>query len=814
MRSSDLRYALRALSRNPVVTLVAVISISLGIGANTAIFSVMNALMLRTLPVRSPQELVSIYTLSPEKTDSRNPISLAMYEEIERRETSLAQVFAWNGGGLNSFEADGQYFPGSMSRVSGNYFSALGIGPLLGRLIEPQDVALRSGKSGQVAVLSYRCWQSRFHGDPAVVGKTLRLNDQSLTVIGVTPKWFSGLVIDEGEDVAVPFGVGGEEGFRERRLLSIYAWGRLKPGVSVAQARAQFRSLWPAIQAATEPPGYTGASRVRYYARKADLESAARGQANLRERFSKPLAVLMGLAGAVLLIACVNLANLMLSRAAGRRHELAVRAALGAGGRHLTMQLLTGSLLLSAGGAVLGFLVAIWTSRLLLSTIWTVPLPLALDATPDWRVLAFTASVALLTGLLVGLTPAWRIARTDPADALRQNTRSVHGAGLFARALVSAQVALSTVMVIAAALFVHSLQNLRTVDPGFRRDGILVMQLFAQPGRQVTTNLGAYYRDVIQRVTTVPGVMAASFSAMGPVNRAEFPEAVIATGSEGAPELALEDQVGPGFFQMMGMHLLKGREFDWRDDEKSPAVTILSESLARLLFPGRDPLGQTIDLYPGVYRTTMTVVGVVNSASLWRIQSHAPAAFYRPLPQAGPMSAKLDIRTNGNAPTVAASARKIVEGMGHEYPLYTQTLQDRIDQMTVDERMLAWLAAFFGGLAMLLAAIGLYGLMAYSVARRTPEIGVRMALGAERGDVTRLVLREVALLVGAGVLAGIPAAMAASRLIAGMLFGLSGTDPVTLAAATGALLAVALFAGYLTARQAARIDPMVALRVE
>jgi putative ABC transport system permease protein len=809
----DLRYAFRALLRNPVLTCVALISVALGIGANTAIFSVMNALMLRPLPVRNPEQLVSVYTISPEKADSKNPISLAMYEEIERRETSLGQVFAWNGGGLNSFEADGQYFAGATSQVSGNYFSALGIGPLLGRLIEPQDVALRVGTSAQVAVLSYRCWQSRFHGDAAVVGKTIRLNDQALTVIGVTPKWFGGLMIDSGEDVIIPFGLTGE-GLRDKRRLGIYGYGRLKPGVSVAQARAQFKALWPSIQAATEPEGYTGASRDRFYARKADLESASRGQANLRDRLSKPLVVLMGLAGVVLLIACVNLANLMLSRAAGRRHELAVRAALGAGGRRLTMQLLTESMMLSFGGAVLGFVVAIWTSRLLLSTMWTGAVAMAVNPSPDWRVLAFTIGVALLTGLLVGLAPAWGVSRTDPAEALRQNTRSVHGASLFSRALVSGQVALSTVMVIAAALFVHSLQNMRTVDLGFRRDGILVMQLFAQPGRQVTSDLVTYYREMIQRVSAIPGVAEASFSAMGPVNRVEFPASVRVSGSEDAPELALPEQVGPGFFHMMGMHLLAGREFDWRDDEKAPPVTIISESLARLLFAGQDPLGQTIDLYPGVYQIRMKVVGVVNSASLWRIQSRAPAALYRPLPQAGPMSAMLDIRMNGNTATVAAGARKVVEGMGHEYPLYTQTLEERMNRMTVDERMLAWLAAFFGGLAMLLAAIGLYGLMAYSVARRTPEIGVRMALGAERGDVTRLVLREVGLLVGTGVVVGIPVALWGSRFIAGMLFGVGGTDAGTVMVATGILVAVALGAGYLTARQAAGIDPMTALRVE
>jgi len=813
-----MRYALRALGRNPVVTIVAVISIALGIGANTAIFSVMNALMMRKLRVSNPDQLISIYTLNPERTNDKNPISLAMLEEIQRRSASLSTVFAWNGGGLSSFEVGGQYFAGATSTVSGNYFSALGVRPLLGRLIEQQDVPLRLGNASRVAVLSYRCWQSRFHGDPQVVGKSIRLNDLSLTIIGVTPKSFDGLLIDSGEDVTLPLGVTGNQVLLQRKMLTLYAYGRLKPGVSVPQARAEFQTLWPAIQAATEPEGYTGVARARFYARKAELEPASTGQANLRVRLSKPLEILMGLAGVVLLIACVNLANLMLARAAGRQHELAVRAALGAGSRRLTMQLMTESLLLSATGAILGFAAAIWTSRLLISNIWIGVLPMALDAAPDWRVLSFTACVALLTGVLVGLAPAWRIARTDPADALRQNARSVQGTSVAARALVSGQVALSTVMVIEAALFVHSLENLRTADPGFRRDGVLVMQLFAQPGKQVTTNLAVYYRDMIRQVSEIPGVEAASFSVAGPANRRESPEPVSANKSEGAPELAMQEIVGPGFFQLIGMRLLEGRDFDWHDDEKVQPVTILSESLAQLLFPGRSPLGQTIDLYPGVNRTTMKVVGVVNSASLWRIQSHAPAAFYRPLPQAGPLSGLLDIRTRGNSGTIAASianaARKVVEGMGHEYPLYTQTLEERVARMTMDERMVTWLAAFFGALALLLAMIGLYGLMAYSVTRRTSEIGVRMALGAERGDVTRLVLREVSQLVAAGLLIGIPGALLASRLIAGMLFGVSPTDPFTIAAATSVLLTVALLAGYLTARQAARIDPMVALRIE
>ncbi len=370
------------------------------------------------------------------------------------------------------------------------------------------------------------------------------------------------------------------------------------------------------------------------------------------------------------------------------------------------------------------------------------------------------------------------------------------------------------VMLLAAGLFIHSLKNIRAADPGFQRQGVMVMQLFAQPGRQLLSNRTGYYRDMAVRVSRLPGVLSASFSAIGPVNRIEISEAVVADGTLAAPEQAIQDFVGPGFFQMMGMRVLAGREFDWRDDEKAPLVAVISESLAGRLFPGRDPVGQRVNLNPGVNQRQTVVAGVVNSASLWKIQNRAPAAIYLPLLQVGPMIPYLDIRSAGDPTGIAQAASKIVEGMGHDYPLYIQTIAERMDRMTVDERMVAWLSAFLGGMAMLLTAVGLYGLIAYSVTQRTSEIGIRMALGAERRGVLRMVLRDVALLVSAGMLIGIPVALMASKWIAGMLFGLSAADPLTIAIAASVLFAVAIFAGCIPARHAARIDPMTALRTE
>jgi predicted permease len=812
--AKDIRFAVRSLLKTPVVTFVAVLSLALGIGGNTAVFSVTNALLLRSLPVHDPDQLVSIYTIHPEDPSEKDPLSLPMLEAFGRSRQVFSAMFGWSGGNLTTFESDNREFPGILTAVTGDYFTVLGVKPLLGRPIQPSDVALHAGASSPVAVLGYRFWTVRFNADPAILGKTIQLDGQALTIIGVMPASFTGLIVDRGEDVTVPLGATGDTSFRERRSLRMGVYGRLKPGVSLRQARAQVQAIWPSVQRATEPEGYTGERLARFYSRRIDVESAARGWSSLRNRLSKPLTILMALLGLVLLVACVNLAGVMLARAAGRRHELAVRMALGAGAWRLARQLLTESLLLSATGAAIGFAIAFPAGRLLMAAMWSYPLPLVLDAAPDLRVLAFTAAVALSTAILFGFAPAWRAVRTDPADALRQNGRTVRGGGQKSgKVLVVAQVALSLVVVFSATLLVRSLANLETVNPGFERKGVLAMLLMSQPARQILGDgRGAYYRELTERIERLPGVVSAGFSVMGPVNRAESKDPVVAEGSHAAPEQAAGDVVGPGFFRMIGMHVLAGREFEWRDDDKTPPVVVISQSLANSLFPGGDAVGRYIVEDPGVNQRRLQVIGVVNSASLWRIQHREPRAVYFPLLQEGPTGSYLAIRTAVDPYSIAPVAAKVVEAMGHEYALNMQTLDDRMNQMTSDEHMLAWLAAFFGGVAMLLAAIGLYGLLSDSVAQRRPEIGIRMALGAERGNVTRLVLKEALMLVGAGTAIGIPAALAVSRSIATMLFGITPTDPQTIAAAAAALLAVAVFAGYLPARQASRVDPMATLR--
>ncbi len=536
----------------------------------------------------------------------------------------------------------------------------------------------------------------------------------------------------------------------------------------------------------------------------------------MRPRLARPLAILMGLVGMVLLIACVNLANLMLAPAAGRRQELGIRVALGASAWRLIRSMLVESLTLSAAGAALGLLLAGWASKILFHAVWLGRIPSTLDPSPDPRVTGFTAAIAALTGVLFGLAPALRVLRTDPVRALGHGSRTVGGgAGTFGRLLVSGQTALSLVLVIGAMLFARSLMNLRSLDPGFRRQGVLVIELFKQADREKIPDRAGYFRRLAEKLAQLPGVESVSYSRMGPASRWESPEPVSTPSAPDSTLPAMRDLVGPGFFRLIGMRVLAGREFEWRDDETAPRVAIVSESLARRLFPDASPVGRRIRIGEGRDQKDLEIVGVVNSASLWRVQSREPLAVYLPMLQdPAEINPTVDIRASIDPSAVAPGARRAIQSMGVHIPMRTQTLEERADLFLSDERLLAMLSAALGGLALLLAAVGLYGLLSHTVTRRTAEIGIRMALGAQRGNVVNLILREVLWMTLAGIALGTAAAVAASRLISGLLFGVPPSDLATIAAAAAVLLGVALFAGYLPARRASRIDPMTALRCE
>jgi predicted permease len=448
--------------------------------------------------------------------------------------------------------------------------------------------------------------------------------------------------------------------------------------------------------------------------------------------------------------------------------------------------------------------------------MWTGFVPLGLDLAPDLRVLVFTTGVAGLTTVLFGMIPAWRMTRIDPAGALQQNARMAGGsAGRFNRGLVVAQVSLSLILVIGATLFVRSFENLRSLDPGYRRQGVLVMQLFPQAGHEKIPNRAAYYQELAEKLSQLPGVESVSYSHMGPAFRYEYKTPVSISSESAAPVEAVEDWMGPGVFHLLGMRVLEGREFDWRDVERTPRVAIVSESLARRLTPGSSPIGRKINVGSDADHKNLEIVGVVNSATLWKIQSHEPMAVYGALMQEPSMNQPMvDLRIAGDPQALASSARRVVESMGHHFPLRIQTVEARQGEILNMDHVVAMLSAFFGGLALLLASMGLYGVMSYAVSRRTPEIGVRRALGAQKGDILWMVTREALFLVVAGLAIGLPGALAATRVISSMLFGLKPTDLFSMCVATALMIAVALIAGYLPARRASKVDPMVALRYE
>ncbi len=806
--ANDVRYSLRQLAKNPVTTSVAIVSLMLGIGANTAIFSLINALMLRPLPIHDPGQLVRISLSEPKNpADREKDLSLAMFQQVRSRQSVFASMFAWSGGGISNVGANGSKYPASVSTVSGEYFSTLGIPPHLGRFILPTDLALETGQPAAVAVIDYQCWKKRYDADPAVIGKTILVEDRPLTIIGVAPEGFTGLIIDSAAEVTVPIGFSGRTTYRDRKQLGLEVYARLNATSPMEQAQAQLESIWPGVQRETMPADLTRPERDIYVQRRIVVKTAATGSSFLRQQYGRPLLILMAMVCALLLIACVNLANLMLARAAARKSEFATRLALGATRWRLTRQILIESLLLSAAGASLGLLLARFAGEYLLSTMWSGFVPLSLGAGLDLRVLAFTVLATLSTGILFGLFPAGDLA------AFRENSRSVHGGSRTGRWLIPVQIAVSLVLVVTALLFVRSLHNLRTIDLGFRNEGILMVQLFPQTGSEAQKMPGhvSYYRELAGRVLAIPGVEAVSYSHMGPLLRYESTSTVSETGSQQTPATAVFELAGPGFFKLAGMRLQAGRDFSWADAETAPGVAVISESLARRLFPSGGAVGRRINYRD---RKGLEVVGVVNSASLWMPESRSPMAVYLAFLQEPTFnSSMLDIRTHGAAAGTADAVKQILASMGRHYALRTQTIEERSDRLLATQRIVATLASFYGSLAMLLAAIGLYGVLSQAVARRTAEIGIRMAVGARPNEVSWMIVKDAMWMVLTGAIAGIPASLAVSRLVAGSVFGASATDPGIIPISLGILGITTLLAALVPARRAAGVSPMKVLKV-
>ena len=808
----DLRFGVRMLLKSKAFMSVAVFSLALGIGANTAIFSLVDAVLLKMLPVEHPEQLYFINNVGARGGGGAPPYPC--FERFRDRNRSFTGLAAFSRRDLR-IRIDGQREEIMGQFVSGNYFSLLGINPLLGRAINPEDDSIpeKGGPDGYVAVISYNYWARRFGRDPEVIGKVVQIGADPVSIVGVTPPEFYGLIPGNELDVSLPMMFEGAQLLASNHTWWFNAVGRLKSDAAVEQAQVELNSIF---QPFLDETAVSAEMRRDSYAR-IELAPASRGLDSLRRQFSRPLQALMCIVALVLLIACANVANLLLAQGTARRKEFGVRLALGASRLRLLRQMLTESLLLVSLSALLGLLVARWGSSFLTSFFATGSDRLSVNATLDSRVLLFTAGVALLTGLIFGLGPAWQATRIDPTPVLKYSA-SVRPRSRFRQWLVIWQVALSLFLLVGAGLFLQTLRNLKTIDAGFRPEGVVTMRVNPSVAIGQGARLANLWQEILSRVERLPGAGAASLSTLSPLGGLDSTRLVEVAGfSSNTPQdqVIRLNQVSPGFFSTYGINLLRGRSFKEDDNEIAPKVALLNETAARFYFEDRNPIGAQVSFKRNAKAAPVPyqVVGVVSDSRYSSLREPDKRTVYLPMLQSLDQLGRLTLAVRGDGrPVELANA---VRAAGDDILVtYIATLNEQVDQTLLQERLLATLALFFGLLALLLACIGLYGVTSYDIAKRKHEIGIRMALGANAPQVVRLVLREMLMWVSLGVVLGLAAALIGSRWTESLLFGLKPNDPLTIGLATLTLLAVAVVAGYLPARRAARVDPMVALKHE
>jgi putative ABC transport system permease protein len=816
--SQDVRYGLRMMRRTPGFTAVVVLLLALGIGANTAIFSLINALMLRELPVRDPEQLVELLSRYPGEP-RMNHFWWKFYEHYRDQNHVFAELigtspsrFHVTDEGLDSETVDGEY-------VTGTFFAALGVQPAIGRLIGPQDDQLGAGDPA-VAVVSWPYWQNRFNLDPSILGTRIVLDGVPATVIGVTPREFFGLQIGRSPHVWIPAAMEPLIQRPSRRAdgqLGLQLMGRLKTGVSIEQARAEMSVL---DQRRVEEIANRGNDPLWRQVR-IEVEPAGAGFSQLRDQFGRPLLVLMAIVALLLLIACTNVASMLLARGAARQREIAMRVALGAGRGRLIRQLLTESLLLSAAGSMLGVVLAYFGADALarswpLDVRLRLPQPLEIQVQPDTYVLVFTAGVALLTGVLFGLAPAWNAVASAPSSSLREigTAGETKSRRLFGKSLVVAQVALSVVLLSAAGLFVRHVSNLRNLDLGFKRDSVLLVTVDPARSGYQRVQLSHLYEELLGRLEAIQGVRSATLSGITPIQRGAASRFVRVEGFQEEPEARRYvslNWVASKYFETLGIRWVAGRDFRVEDEGRS-YVAIVNQAFTRYYFGDSSALGKRFT-FEG-QNQPYEIVGVAGDAKYSSLHEAAPRTIYLNAFQEGRgRFSQFALRTNVPPTAVMGDVRRAVRDVLRTVTVAkVTTLADQVDASIVPERLMAKLSGAFGGLGALLAAIGLYGLLAYTVAHRTNEIGIRMALGATRRDVTRMVLKNALTLVSAGLVLGAPIAFWSQRFGANLVENLRGEAAFPIAVAAAAMIVVALLAAYVPARRAARVHPMEALR--
>ena len=830
----DVKYALRALMRTPMLTAVAVLSLALGIGANTAIFTLLDQLLLRLLPVSRPEELVMIWSTGPHlgNNNGSRAASYPMYQDFGQKAEAFDFVFCRYltplavtfGGTTERAEAE---------LVSGNYFQALSVGPAIGRVLSAQEDD-RTYKGHPVVVLSHNYWVERFHADRSIVGKKILINNYPMTIVGVSAPGFVGLDPSRAPNIRIPIQMKplmtpGWDELGNRRSQWIQMFGRLKPGYTVESARASLQPLFRTIlehELTLENMRKVSAySRARFLERKVRVEPAATGYSQMRERFRTALIVLMCMVGLVLVIACFNVANLLIARAVARRKEIAVRLAMGATRGQLLRQLLIESLLLSIAGGALGLLLSVWTIRGLLSFLPADGVTQTLRAEPDMRILLFNFLLATATGILFGLAPAMQSMRLDLWTTLKDVAGALAGTGStvrFRKALVTGQVALSFLLLAGAGLFVKSLGNLKNLDTGFHRlDNLIVFQIDPALSGYSGQKRKQFNRNVLEQLRALPGVTAASYATVSLLAGNEWDSSMSVEGhqnKDGEDIQAYMNALSPGYFQAMGVPILAGRDFDSRDEGEKATVVMVNRKFAEHYFGSVDKAIGRHTGFGGAPDTKleMEIIGVVeNSLYEGPREGVHRQAFVADMQRTFPAAATFYVRTSVPSSAMFGTIRQTIKGVDSSLPVFgMKTLENQLDQTLTTERLVAALSAAFGVLATLLAAIGLYGVMAFVVANRTREIGLRMALGAKQSSVAWLVMREVLLLLGVGLAVGLPVAYGLSRYVSAQLFNVPASDAWTALTAMCVLAVIAIAAGLVPTRRATSVDPMKALRYE
>jgi predicted permease len=815
----DVRYATRALRRSPGFAGIAILSLALGIGANTAIFSLINAVILKTLPVSHPEQLVELVMKTEGSVTFTNPI----WEQVRDRQDVFSGAFAYSPIQLN-LAGGGEVRNARASWVSGDFFNTLGVRPILGRTFTPADD--RRGCPA-IAVLSHDFWQREYGGAADVFERRLTLASHPVQIVGVAPPGFHGVQVGETVEVYLPLCAEGtlvheNSALDKRANWWLWVFARLKPGIGEQQALARMNTLAPQIFAATMPAGFPLEAQKFHLNRRFNLVPGASGFSSIRHDYTAALYALMAAVGVVLLIACANVANLLISRASARRKEIAIRMAIGAGRARLIRQLLTESLLLSSIGGALGVLFAEWASRMLIRFLDTSNTAVVLDLSIDVRVLAFTMGIAVATGILFGLAPAWQGVHVDPHSAMKANARGVVDAqsrfGL-GKMLVMAQVALSLALLAGAGLLLKTFAKLSTVDTGFDKNQVLLIRVDPRYANVPPDRRLPLYQELQQRLGAIPGVRSASFADITPVSGSDSNQVVHVEGY--APKsrkdmVVLINSISPGFFASLETPFLAGRDFNEHDTLHAPLVAVINESMARKFFGSPlSAVGKTFRNGWNEISGPIQIVGVVKDTKYMSLRAEGEAIAYYPLSQLPPMRwANFVLRANGPAASLIPGVKAAVDEVNHNITLQFRTLALQVDESLGRERLLATLSGFFGALALALAVIGLYGVMSYNVARRRNEIGIRMALGAQQARVLRMVLGEVAVLIVAGLALGLAVAVYSTRLLAGFLYRLEPNDPTTLVTACAILAVSAVVAGLLPARRAANLDPVTALREE